>query len=164
MKRSACAGLTLIEVLVSTVVLGLVVVSAGWALSGASSSQQAHAEEPIDAALVAKEIYELALRQDTASNGSAPARDAAGVSGLDSLDGARFSPPLDATLQTLAIADPQRWQQDVDLQVYDMSDLETPTSQAFTGAAESSSTLFRLIVRVSFRGEDMGTWWWWLNP
>ena len=158
------SGMTLLEVLIGSVVVATVVISAGYALGGATDSEHLLEEESVDAALIAKEICELALRQDTAANGDPAATDAAGVKGLDSLDGASFCPPLDASLGALALSSPGSWRQVVDLQTYGLSDLETPSSQAFTGAADSSSTLFRLSVQVTFRGQDKGTWWWWINP
>ncbi len=156
--------MTMLEVLVGSVIVGLVVISAGWALSSANESKSIHSEEPIDAALIAKEMYELALRQDTADDGDPPATGAEGVKGLDSLDGASFSPPLNASLAELSLTSAASWRQELDLQVFDLSDLDTPTSEDFTGATDSSSTLFRLTVHVTFRGLDKGTWWWWLNP
>jgi type II secretory pathway pseudopilin PulG len=163
-RARPATGMTLVEVLVGTVIVSLVVISAGWALSGANDSKHIHAEEPIDAALIAKEMYELALRQDSTDDGDPPATAAAGVMGLDSLDGASFSPPLDASLGELALANAAQWRQDVDLQVFDLSDLDTPSSEDFASASASSSTLYRLTVHVTFRGEDRGTWWWWINP
>jgi len=157
------AGLTLVEVLAGTVVLSLVLASAGWAV-GASGGEVAHADDPIDAALVAREIYDLALRQSTVADGSLPAKEGAGVAGLDSLDGASFCPPLNAAGRSLALVNAPAWRQDVDVQVYSLLDLDTPVSQSFASAARSSTTLYRLTVHVTCHGEDRGTWWWWLNP
>ena len=157
------AGLTLVEVLAGTVVLSLVLASAGWAV-GAGGGETLRAEDPIDAALVAREVYDLALRQSTVADGSLPAKEGAGVAGLDSLDGASFCPPLNAAGQSLALVNAPSWRQDVDVQVYSLLDLDTPVSQSFAGAARSSTTLYRLTVRVTCHGQDKGTWWWWLNP
>jgi len=157
------AGLTLVEVLAGTVVISLVLASAGWAVGG-TSSDGLRVEDPIDAALVAREIYDLALRQGTVADGSLPAKDGAGVDGLDSLDGASFCPPLNAAGRPLALVNAPAWRQDVDVQVYSLLDLDTPVSQSFAGAARSSTTLYRLTVHVSCEGQDKGTWWWWLNP
>lgn len=157
-------GLTLVEVLLSATVVGTLVVSAGWAIGMAVQSGAAAQEETCDAALMAREVFELALLQDTADDGDAPAKDAAGVTGLGSLDGASFCPPLDSTGATLPLSSPELWRQDCDVQVHDLSDLGTPVSEAFAGAAQTSSTLYRLTVTVSFRGQEQGSWWWWLNP
>jgi len=163
-RAQPTAGMTLLEVLVGTVIVSLVVLSAGWALAGANDSKQIHAEEPIDAALIAKEMYELALRQDTSGSGDPPATNAAGVQGLDSLDGASFCPPLAASLAPLSVSDALQWRQDVDVQVFDLANLDAPASEAFAPATDSSSKLYRLTVDVSFRGLAEGTWWWWINP
>jgi type II secretory pathway pseudopilin PulG len=157
-------GLTLIEVLMAAIVVGTVVVSAGWAIGLAVQSGAALAEEDSDAALVAREVLELALLQDTADDGDAPAKDAAGVTGLGSLDGASFCPPLDATGAALPLASPELWRQDCDVQVFGLADLGQPVSEDFAGAAQDSSTLYRLTVSVSFRGQEQGSWWWWINP
>jgi len=156
-------GLTLVEVLAGTVVISLVLASAGWAV-GRSASDGLRVEDSIDVALVAREIYDLALQQSTVADGSLPAKDTVGVDGLDSFDGASFSPPLNAAGRPLALLDAPAWRQDVDVQVYSLLDLDTPVSQSFAGAARSSTTLYRLTVQVTCRGQDRGTWWWWLNP
>ena len=157
-------GLTLLEVLLAATVIGTMVVSASWAVGMASQARAITQEDSLDAALVAREVFELALGQDSVDDGDGPAKDAAGVSGLDSLDGASFSPPLDATGAELAMANPELWSQACDVQVYDLADLGAPVAEQFAGAAQSSSTLYRLTVSVSFRGQDQGSWWWWINP
>lgn len=157
------AGLTRVGVLAGTAVIGLVLASAGWAVDS-SGGEDLRAEDPIDAALVAREIYDLALLQSTVGDGSLPAKDATGVAGLDSLDGASFCPPLNAAGQPLALIHAPAWRQDADVQVYSLLDLDQPVSQSFAGAARSSTTLYRLTVHVTCSGQDKGTWWWWLNP
>lgn len=158
------AGVTLIEVMMGTLVVGLVIGSASWALSGATSVASALSEEPIDAALLAKEIHELALKQPAVDDGDAPATDAAGVHGLDSLDGASFCPPINASLAQVSLADRASWREAVNIQVYALSDLNSVVSEKFTAATKSSRTLYKLTVHLTFRGTDQGTWWWWINP
>lgn len=156
--------MTLLEVLVATLVVGLVITSAGLALGASTSAAAALAEEPIDAALLAREAYELALAQDTADDGDPPATDASGVAGLDSLDGASFSPPLGAGGTVLELDFGELWRQDLDVSVYDLGDLSSPVSASFSGTTPGATTLYRLEVTVSFRGVAKGTWWWWLEP
>jgi type II secretory pathway pseudopilin PulG len=157
-------GLTLVEVMLAAIVVGTVVVSAGWAVGLAVQSGAALQEESCDAALMAREVFELALLQDTADDGDKPADEAKDVTGLGSLDGASFCPPLDSSGAELPLASPELWRQDCDVQVYDLADLGAPVSEDFAGAAQGSSTLYRLTVSVSFRGKEQGAWWWWINP
>ncbi len=156
--------MTLIEVLVGTVIVGLVLASAGWAVSGSATPGPRWRGSPSNAALLAKEMHELALKQPAVDDGDAPATDASGVHGLDSLDGASFCPPLNASLAQIALPDKALWRQTVDIQVYSLSDLTKVVSEKFTGATKSSTTLYKLTVHVTCRGTDEGTWWWWINP
>lgn len=155
------AGLTLIEVLVSTVVISMALVSGTWALSEASSSHALHTEDPATAALIAREVHELALALPTAPSGQPGATTAAGVLALDSLDGASFSPPLRATLEPIPSS--TGWRQTVTVEVYELSDL-TQAVSGYVAVAAGSGRIYRLTVQVSARGVDMGTWWWWLDP
>ncbi len=145
-----------------TLVVSLVVVSASWAVSQASTSKHVHEESPINAALLAKEIHELALSLTTAASGKGAAATPGEVVALESLDGASFSPPLDSELEELA--DNKGWTQNVSVSVYDLTDLETPVSAKFISATKSSAALFKLSVQISNGNQDMGTWWWWVNP
>ncbi len=156
------AGLTLIEVLMGTLIVGLVLVSASWAVSQSSTSRHIHEESPINAALLAKEIHELALTLPTAASGAGVAANGAGIVALDSLDGATFSPPIDSAKSSIASA--AHWSQEVTVSVYALGDLENPVSDSFTSETKSSSALYRLSVRVLNGHIDMGTWWWWINP
>ncbi len=156
------AGLTLIEVLMGTVIVSLVVISASWALSQVGTSKHLHEEDPIAAALLAREIHELAITLPTTASGKPAATQASEVAGLDTLDGASFSPPINSSLQV--VPNSASWVQDVKLSVYDMSDLTTAVSPDFSSASKSSTSLYKLSVDITFRGTFMGTWWWWLNP
>ena len=156
------AGMTLIEVLAGALIVGMVMVAATWSVSQAARSKVALAESPVNAALLAREIYELALGQSTADDGSPPATNAAGVAGLDSLDGAVFMPPIKSTGATVPHS--ERWKQVVSVSVWDMADLSAPASEGFVGAAQTGTSLFRLTVTVLNNNQEMGTWWWWINP
>jgi hypothetical protein len=155
-------GLTLIEVLMGTVIVSLVVVSASWALSQAGSNKHVHEESPINAALLAKEIHELALTLPTADSGKAAATAPGEVVALDTLDGAEFSPPVSSALEELGGS--KGWMQRVKVSVYDLTDLETPVSDDFTSEAKSSSSLYKLTVTVFDGKTEMGDWSWWINP
>jgi len=155
------AGMTLLEVLMGTLVTSLVLVSATWALSLASTSRHAHAESSLNAALLAGELHELALTLPAAA-GSGAASTGAGVAALGSLDGAVFSPPIDAA--RTALTNLARWKQEAHISVYALSDLEHPTSATFAARDKSSTSLYRLTVQVTCGTQDMGTWWWWVNP
>jgi hypothetical protein len=154
--------MTLIEVLMGTLVVSLVLVSASWALSQASTSRHVHAESPINAALLAKELHELALTLPTAPSGGGAAIAGSGVLALDTLDGASFTPPIDSAKASVASA--TGWTQLSHVSVYALSDLDHPTSSTFTAVGKSSTSLYRLSVQVKQGSKDMGTWWWWINP
>lgn len=156
------SGMTLIEVLVSTVIVSLALVSGSWALSQASSSKAIHTEEPATAALIAREIHELALTLPTAPSGKPVATTGAGVVALDTLAGAKFSPPIRATLET--IPDTTGWKQTVSIAVYDLGTLTKPAVAGYAAIAAGSSQIYQLTVQVTLRGADQGTWWWWLDP
>jgi len=156
------AGMTLIEVLMGTLIVGLVLVSASWAVSLSSSSRHIHEESPINAALMAKEIHELALTLPTTASGAGAAALGADIVALDSLDGASFSPPIDSAKATIGSA--AGWKQNVTVSVYALGDLENPVSESFTAESKSSTSLYRLSVQVMNGKLDMGTWWWWINP
>jgi prepilin-type N-terminal cleavage/methylation domain-containing protein len=154
-------GLTLIEVLMGSIVVGLVLVSASWALSQASTNRHIHEESPINAALFAREIHELALTLPTAASGGGTATSGIEAIALDTLDGATFSPPIDSFKFELPAAG---WSQHVTVGVYSLDDLETPVSEGFTTASKSSPAIYRLSVQVLQGDVDRGTWWWWINP
>lgn len=156
------SGMTLIEVLISTVIVSLALVSGSWALSQASSSKAIHTEAPATAALIAREIHELALALPTAPSGKPAATSGASVVALDTLAGASFSPPIRSTLDT--IPNMTNWKQSVSVAVYDLSDLAQPAVKGYAAIAAGSSQIYRVTVQVSERGVDQGTWWWWLDP
>ena len=160
--RRRAAGMTLVEVLAGALIVGMVMVAATWSVGQAATNKVALAESPVNAALLAREIYELALGQPTADDGSPPATGAAGVAGLDSLDGAVFMPPIKSNGSTVPHS--ERWKQQVSVSVWDMADLSAPVSESFVGAAQTGTSLFRLTVTVLNNNQEMGTWWWWINP
>ena len=80
---------------------------------------------------------------------------------LDSLDGAVFSPPIDAKPSTIKAA--EGWSQAISVSVYDLADTTTAVSSTMDGAAKTTTTLYKLSVTIKERGVDKGTWWWWIN-
>ncbi|MHC4845907.1 MAG: type IV pilus modification PilV family protein [Planctomycetota bacterium] len=157
----AAAGLTLIEVLVAAFIVGSVLVSASWAMSQASSSKALLTEDSIEAALLAREIHELALRLPTDASGQPAAAAAADVVALDTLDGAVFSPPINAKPAVIATA--TGWSQTVAVSVYDLTDTSSAVAAKIAGATKDQNTLYKLSVTIKERGVDKGTWWWWLK-
>ncbi len=160
--RARTAGLTLIEVLVASVLVSMVVVSASWGLSQASTAKHILEEQPVNAAVYAREIHELAQSLPTTPSGKLAATGAADILALDSLDGAKLSPPINSAKQ--ALPDAEFWQQLVDVQTFDFTDTSKPVSESVLAAGKSSTTLYKLTVQIKFRNTDMGTWWWWINP
>ena len=156
------AGMTLIEVLVSAVVVSLALVSGSWALSQASSSKSIHTEAPLTAALIAREIHELALRLPAGPSGQPAATSGADVVALDTLAGASFTPPIRSTLDT--IPGTAGWKQSVSVAVYELDKLDKPKVKGYAPIDPGDDRLYRLTVQVSSHGVDQGTWWWWLDP
>jgi type II secretory pathway pseudopilin PulG len=161
-RRRAAAGLTLVEVLISTLIVSLVIVSASWAMSAATTARHLRAEEPATAALLARELHELAVGLPTEPSGEPPAATFAGITALDTLDGARFAPPLLATGE--AAPGVPLWEQEAAVSVYDVADTSLPVSPRYEPIDPGSGRIYRLTVHMSRRGADMGTWWWWIDP
>ena len=155
-------GVTLIEVLMSTLIVSLVIVSASWALSSASSSKHLRTEDPAVAALLAREIHELAIGVPTAASGDPAATTWAGVTALDTLDGARFSPPILATGETAPVD--ATWVQEVSVEVYALADSTVAVFDTYEPVDPASGQIYKLSVHMTQRGADMGTWWWWIKP
>jgi prepilin-type N-terminal cleavage/methylation domain-containing protein len=156
-------GFTLMEVLVTAAVLGVAFISGTWAMSSASSGKTILEADAIDASLLAREIHALATTLPKAPSGSVGATTAGGVLALDSLEGAVFSPPLKGDGST--DGEHPGWTQTVDLAVFDLSDLSTPTADDPTaGLPEDGPLVYRLTVDVSEGGTTMGTHSWWLSP
>ena len=154
------AGLTLVEVLLAAVVFGVVLMASSWALNHAAGTRVAQAREPVGAALLAGHIHTLASTLSREPSGLPPAVDAAGLLALDSLDGAVFSPPLDADLDTLD--DLQGWAQQVDIGLVHPATPEVV--EAWSPPAALGSHLILLTVDISHAGTSQGRFRWWLAP
>ncbi len=158
------AGFTLLEVLVATVLVGVAVVSTSWAMTAAARAKvERELADPISAELVAQEVYELAKSLPSEPSGTHGVTDPAGVVALDSLVGAKFSPPIkaDGTADTSLAG----WGQVVDLSVYGISDLDSATlDSALTELGKGDPKLFQLCVTVTKDGAEVDTWRWFLTP
>jgi type II secretory pathway pseudopilin PulG len=160
--RRCRRGVTLVEILISTLIVSLVIVSATWALSAASTSKHLRTEDPAVAAMLAREVHELAASLPAGPSGNPPATGFAGVTALDTLDGARFSPPLLATGEQAPGV--PLWAQDVSVSVYTLADTSAPVNATYEPIEPASGRIYKLSIRVTQRGADMGTWWWWIKP
>ncbi len=156
-SRRSPAGFTLVEVLLTTLIVGLAVVGAMSAMSQAATTKHVLEDEPLTALALASEIHALALALPTGDGDGSPATTAAGVSILDDLDGASFSPPLDAKLQ--GISEASGWRQDIQISTVSLAD---PSVDLPDDAG--SASLLKLQVSVSDASSVKGTYTWWLNP
>jgi len=157
------SGFTLIEVLVSAALLGVALLSGTWAMSVTSSTKAVVEGDEITAALLAREIYALACTVDKSPSGTFGVTSGASVLALDSLEGAVFSPPIKADTSTWSQY--SGWKQAVDLTVYDVSDLSTPTTiSPLTALSEDGTSIYKLEVDVYQGTELVDTLSWWITP
>ena len=162
LRRRATRGISFVEVVVAAGIVGMVFVTASWALTEVNITSHVKASDPPIAAALARDIHQLALTLPTQVTGAAAANTAGKVGNLETLDGARFNPPIDAMLGTHT--ELMGWSQDVDLQVYDILDLSAPVSGGLTDAPAHDESLIKLTVVVSQRGVPAGNYVWWLTP
>ena len=153
----APAGFTFIEVLLATVILGTVLVAATTSLTGSVQAQDIMVGEPVAALGLAREIHSLALVLPRTAGDGVPATTGSEVLLLEDLDGAQFSPPIDAAKRTLASA--TGWSQQV---LIEAVDLASPDQLA--ADATSAGALLRLTVTVREGAVVVGTYVWWINP
>jgi len=157
-------GFTLLEVLIATVLVGVAVVSTSWAMAAATRVKlETEATAPVTATMVAQEIYELAKRLPAEPSGVVGATRLEDALALDSLVGAVFSPPIRADGSAFVGVDD--WSQEVDLEVYGLSDLETKAVQsALDGLSGSDPQLFQLVVVIKDGDQELDTFRWFLTP
>ena len=153
----ASAGFTFIEVLLATVILGTMLVAASTSISGTVQAQSIMSGEPVTALGFAREIHSLALVLPHTAGDGTPATTGSEVAVLDDLDGAQFTPPIDAAKQTLTAY--VGWSQQV---LIESVDLASPDQLAASPGA--AGTLLRLTVTVRQGGSVVGTYVWWINP
>jgi prepilin-type N-terminal cleavage/methylation domain-containing protein len=156
-------GFTLIEVLVASALVGVALLSGSWAMSVTASSKSIVEGAPITAALIGREIHALACTLDKSPSGVSGVTSGALVQALDALEGAVFSPPIKADKSSWSQY--SGWSQSVDLAVYDLSDLSTPTlDDPLLGLSEDGTRIYRLTVGVAEGNELVGTYHWWITP
>jgi hypothetical protein len=146
-----------VEVLVATALVGTALVAATAALTGAVKTQDALVGEPTTALALAREIHGLALLLPRTPGDGVPASGPTEVAVLDDLDGATFSPPIDAGLAVRTAA--TGWSQQVEIA---RVDLASPGTLAVD--TDGDDALLRLTVTVLKGAAVEGTYTWWINP
>ena len=153
----ASSGFSFVEILIATLIVGSALVAAMSSLTAAAQSQSLMATGPTTALTLANEIHTLAVGLSRAEGDGSPAHTGGEVAVLDDLDGASFSPPIDARKSSLAAS--TGWSQAVRI---DPVALATPS--AVDDGRDSSDTLLKLTVTVRQGAADAGTYSWWINP
>lgn len=157
------SGFTLVEVLVSAALIGVALMASTWTMSATTQAKAMIGSPSVTASLIAGEINAMACTLPKAPSGSVGATSAGGVLALDSLEGAVFSPPLKADGSSWTQY--SGWSQTVDLAVFDVTDLSTPTAADPTsGLSEDGTQIYRLTVLVHEGDELAGTYQWWISP
>lgn len=154
------AGLTFFEVIGATIVLALAVVSSAMVMTTANSTRAALQAGTIDAALLASHVHEVAVGLSKKTSGLPIASAGNEVLALDTLDGAVFSPPIDARLAV--IPGSTGWAQQVDLRTVDPTGATTPRN--FSGPNPVAAAMVELSVTVTHMGRAVDTFTWWLSP
>ena len=143
--------------LLGTLVLGTMLVTATTALTSAAVAQDQLVTAPVTAWGLAREIHSLALLLPRDTGDGQPAANGAAVLLLEDLDGARFNPPIAADKRTLT--HDSEWTQQIDLEPVELSDPDLPAADA-----TASGTLLRLTVTVLEGPTARGSYVWWMNP
>ncbi len=132
-------------------------VAATSAIGSAAVSQTVRASEPLTAMDLAQEIHSAALLLSREIGDGVPATTGAEVRVLDDLDGAIFSPPIDASLENISAM--AGWSQAVSLAPMDLNQPSLPA------AADAGDAAFlQLTVTIRSGGEFAGTYTWWITP
>ena len=161
--RNSQRGFTLVELLVTALVLSTAFLSATWSMNATARTKEVYAKNQTPAFFLAKEIHELAVALPKTPSGTTGVTTGGAVVALDSLVGARFSPPIFS--DGSASDEHDGWKQLVSLAVYDLADPTTPTADApEDGLASDGTKLYRLEVLVQQDGQDIDTFHWWINP
>jgi prepilin-type N-terminal cleavage/methylation domain-containing protein len=162
-RREALApGFTLVEVLLAALIAGIAMAAVSWTMTSAAQAKSLLTEDP-QAYLLAREIRELADSLPRQPSGVVGATLGSDVLALDSLHGAFFSPPLRSN-RTAQVA-LTGWAQRVSLAVCTLDDLEAPTGESPTlGLARNAQRLYRLTVAITYSGQPVDRFEWWLTP
>ena len=156
-SRRAAAAFTFVEVLLATLVLGTMLVTATTALSTAVETQDQLVGTPITAYGLAREIHSLALLLPREVRDGLPAPSGADVAVLEDLDEASFHPPIRADKSEMSEA--SSWTQDVMVQ-----SVQLASPNVLAADPTARDTLLRLTVEVLQNDEVRGTYIWWMNP
>jgi hypothetical protein len=156
------AGFTLVEVLLAALVAGMALAAVSWTMTTAAKAQQVMKEDP-RAYLLAREIRELAEVLPRKPSGTVGVTAIADVAALDSLHGAVFSPPVRSDRNVQASL--SGWAQRVTLAVCPLDDPASPTAESPTlGLSKGAERLYRLTVAITYAGEPVDRFEWWLSP
>ncbi len=160
--RRSQRGFSLIEVMLATLLMGYAIASMN-ALFTAGQSKAAMNSTPTNARFLANEIRLLAQLLPKEPSGTSAVTSPDDVVALDSLHGAVFSPPILANLSEYENMDD--WEQSVAVRVAALAAPEaTGTALTSAGISKQAASLFEVQVTVSFDGEVIDTWTWWVKP
>ncbi len=157
------AGFTFIELMLATLFLGTMLVAASSAIGSAAVTKEHGRTVPQTALDFAQEIHAASMLLPRAPGAGVAATSGAGVSILEDLDGAVFSPPIDAGRQ--AFAGSTRWTQRVALERVLVADPSTtaPVPDEEVGE-EEAPWIYVLIVTMELDGAPQGSYSWWIRP
>jgi len=153
----AASGFTFVEVLLGTLVLGTMLVTATTALTSAAVAQDQLVTAPVTAWSLAREIHNLALLLPHDAGDGQPAANGAAVALLEDLDGASFNPPIAADRRSLT--HDSDWTQQIEVESVELADPDLPAADA-----TATGTLLRLTVTVLEGPTVRGSYVWWMNP
>jgi len=139
------------------VIICSALVAATGSLGAATQTQNALATGPTTALMLANEIHTLALSLPRTPGDGTPAHAGAEVAVLDDLDGASFSPPIDARRGSLDAS--SAWTQSVRV---DPVSLATPAEA--DESLRGTDSLLKLTVTVRQGGAIAGSYTWWIDP
>jgi hypothetical protein len=166
--------------MLATLIVGSALVAAMMSLSSAAQSQAALASGPTTALTLANEIHTLALSLPKTAGDGTPAHSGSEVAVLDDLDGASFSPPIDASKGALTAS--TGWTQSVTIDSIDLTGAAQTADDddddeghghghghghdddEDEDESDSADTLLKLTVTVRQGSAAAGTYTWWINP
>lgn len=145
------AGLTLVEVLVASAVLGTVVVAATHSLTMTAAAQHEVQAQPSTAFELARDVFRVAQTLGREAGDGLPAESLDELLLLEDLDGAELSPPIDGLMQERDGLD--SWTQRTFVRRVGLAD---PTT------TQADGDLYELTVVIDEGPDTVGTYRWWL--